>query len=157
MARYERRRRPQDGRSVPRITGHSGALASRCHRLDSTAHACAVAPAQALTAAALISWRHNDPMRFSVVEPFDSGVLEAGSGHQVSWERVGNPLGKPAVVLHGGPGSGAQPWWRTYFDPDRYSVPLFNQRACGPSVPLPSTPTITLSPIPTHLLLAPLH
>ena len=68
---------------------------------------------------------------FLVVEPFDSGFLEAGSGHRVSWEGVGNPLGKPAVVLHGGPGSGAQPWWRTYFDPDRYSVTLFDQRAAG--------------------------
>src|SRR5260221_12669312 len=100
MARYERRRRPQDGRSVPRITGHSGALASRCHRLDSTAHAWGVVPAQALTAAALISWRHNDPMRFSVVEPFGSGVLEASRGHRASWETSGNPQGKPAVVMH---------------------------------------------------------
>lgn len=66
-------------------------------------------------------------MRYPVIEPFDSGVLEAGGGHRVFWERVGNPLGKPAVVLHGGPGSGAQPWWRTYFDPDRYSVTLFDQ------------------------------
>ena len=57
------------------------------------------------------------PMRYPVLEPFDSGVVEAGSGHRVSWERVGNPHGKPAVVLHGGPGSGAQPWWRAYFDP----------------------------------------
>jgi len=58
-------------------------------------------------------------MRYPGIEPFDSGVLEAGGGHRVFWERVGNPLGKPAVVLHGGPGSGAGPWWRTYFDPDR--------------------------------------
>ena len=41
-------------------------------------------------------------MRYPVLEPFDSGVLEAGGGHQVSWERVGNPFGEPAVVLQSG-------------------------------------------------------
>jgi proline iminopeptidase len=75
-------------------------------------------------------------MRYPVIEPFDSGVLETSDGHQVYWERVGSPQGKPAVVLHGGPGSGAVPWWRTYFDPDRYSVTLFDQRGCGRSCPL---------------------
>jgi proline iminopeptidase len=47
-------------------------------------------------------------VRYQVAEPFDAGVLEAGSGHRVYWERVGRPHGKPAVVLHGGPGSGAR-------------------------------------------------
>jgi alpha/beta hydrolase fold len=86
-------------------------------------------------------------MRYPVTEPFDSGVLEADGGHRVWWERVGNPDGKPAVVLHGGPGSGAQPWWRSYFDPDRYSVILFDQRGCGRSRPLASEPDIDLSTI----------
>jgi hypothetical protein len=101
----------------------------------------------------LIGWRHNGPMRYPVVEPFDSGVLEAGNGHRVFWERVGNPRGKPAVVLHGGPGSGAQPWWRTYFDPDRYCVTLFDQRGCGRSRPLASEPDINLSTITTQHLI----
>ena len=92
-------------------------------------------------------------MRYRVVEPFCSGVLEAGSGHRVWWERVGNPHGKPAVVLHGGPGSGAQPWWRTYFDPGRYSVTLFDQRGCGRSRPLASEPDIDLSTITTQHLI----
>jgi proline iminopeptidase len=92
-------------------------------------------------------------MRYPVLEPFDSGVLEAGSGHRVSWERVGNPHGKPAVVLHGGPGSGAQPWWRAYFDPDRYCVTLFDQRGCGRSRPLASEPGIDLSTITTQHLI----
>jgi proline iminopeptidase len=92
-------------------------------------------------------------MRYPVVEPFDSGVLEAGSGHRVFWERAGNPRGKPAVVLHGGPGSGAQPWRRTYFDPGRYSVTLFDQRGCGRSRPLASEPGIDLSAITTQHLI----
>ncbi|MGH3250631.1 MAG: alpha/beta fold hydrolase [Trebonia sp.] len=92
-------------------------------------------------------------MRYSVVEPFDSGVLETGNGHRLFWERAGNPRGKPAVVLHGGPGSGAQPWWRTYFDPSRYSVTLFDQRGCGRSLPLASEPGIDLSAITTQHLI----
>lgn len=91
-------------------------------------------------------------MRYSVCEPFGSGTLDRG-GHRVSWERVGNPQGKPAVVLHGGPGSGAQPWWRTYFDPDRYCVTLFDQRGCGRSRPLASEPDIDLSTITTQHLI----
>ena len=90
---------------------------------------------------------------FRSSSPSTQGVLEAGSGHRVSWERVGNPHGKPAVVLHGGPGSGAQPWWRTYFDPDRYSVTLFDQRGCGRSRPLASEPDIDLSTITTQHLI----
>ncbi len=41
--------------------------------------------------------------------------------------RAGNPLGKPAVVLHGGPGSGASPTLRRLFEPDAYRVVLFDQ------------------------------
>jgi proline iminopeptidase len=92
-------------------------------------------------------------VRYPVAEPFDSGILEAGSGHRVFWERVGNPHGKPAVVLHGGPGSGAQSWWRTYFDPERYCVTLFDQRGCGRSRPLASEVDIDLSTITTQHLI----
>ena len=56
-------------------------------------------------------------------------------------------------MLHGGPGSGAQPWWRTYFDPDRYSVTLFDQRGCGRSRPLASEPDIDLATITTQHLI----
>lgn len=92
-------------------------------------------------------------MRYPVEEPFDSGVLETGSGHRVWWERVGTPNGKPAVVLHGGPGSGAPPWWRRYFDPRCYSVTLFDQRGCGRSRPLASEPGVDLSTITTQHLI----
>lgn len=51
------------------------------------------------------------------------------------WEVYGNPDGKPAAVLHGGPGSGATPWWRQFFDPSRYRVVMFDQRGCGRSTP----------------------
>ncbi len=71
----------------------------------------------------------------AVAEPHASGLLSTGDGHQVYWEVCGNPAGKPAVVLHGGPGSGATPYWRHFFDLDRYRVVLFDQRGCGRSRP----------------------
>lgn len=91
--------------------------------------------------------------RYPLVEPFEQGVLETSDGHHVHWERVGSPDGKPAVVLHGGPGSGAAPWWRRYFDPDRYCVTLFDQRGCGRSRPLASDPDADLSTITTQHLI----
>jgi proline iminopeptidase len=72
---------------------------------------------------------------YPIVEPYQSGRLETGDGHRVYWEVCGNPEGKAAVVLHGGPGSGATPWWRQFFDPDRYRVVLMDQRGCGRSLP----------------------
>jgi proline iminopeptidase len=74
----------------------------------------------------------------TVPEPFDHGMLEVGHGHRVYWEACGNPSGKPAVVLHGGPGSGATAYWRQFFDPDVYRIVLFDQRGCGRSTPLAS-------------------
>lgn len=94
----------------------------------------------------------SDP-RHPLVEPFETGVLETTDGHQVYWERCGVPHGKPAVVLHGGPGSGAAPWWRRYFDPERYCITLFDQRGCGRSRPLASDADADLSTITTQHLI----
>lgn len=69
------------------------------------------------------------------IEPFAQGLLDVGDGHRVYWERCGNPNGKPAVFLHGGPGSGCGPDQRRLFDPHRYCVTLFDQRGCGRSTP----------------------
>ena len=72
------------------------------------------------------------------IEPFKTGVLETGDGHSVYWELCGNPAGKPAVFLHGGPGGGCSPDHRRLFDPERYCVLLFDQRGCGRSLPAAS-------------------
>lgn len=69
------------------------------------------------------------------VEPYDSGMLEVDGGHKIYWELCGNPQGKPAVYLHGGPGAGSSPEHRCLFDPSRYRVLLFDQRGCGRSLP----------------------
>jgi len=72
---------------------------------------------------------------YAPIEPFKSGTLDVGDGHQVYWELCGNPLGKPAVFLHGGPGGGCSPEHRRLFNPDKYCVLLFDQRGCGRSIP----------------------
>ncbi|NUO59871.1 MAG: prolyl aminopeptidase [Hamadaea sp.] len=63
------------------------------------------------------------------------GMLDVGDGNRLHWEVLGNPEGKPAVCLHGGPGSGSGPSWARHFDLDRYRVVLFDQRGCGRSTP----------------------
>jgi proline iminopeptidase len=47
--------------------------------------------------------------RYPPIEPYESGMLDVGDGHSLYWEVCGNPAGKPAVVLHGGPGGGSTP------------------------------------------------
>ncbi|MGP2437729.1 alpha/beta fold hydrolase [Streptomyces sp. JW3] len=69
------------------------------------------------------------------IEPYDHGLLDVGDGNRVHWETCGNPEGKPAVVLHGGPGSAKSPALRRYFDPAAYRIVLFDQRGCGRSTP----------------------
>jgi proline iminopeptidase len=90
---------------------------------------------------------------FPEIAPHASGMLDVGDGNAVYWETCGNPGGKPAVVLHGGPGSGCGEWWRRFFDPDVYSLVLFDQRNCGRSTPHASDPTTDLSTNTTaHLI-----
>ena len=72
------------------------------------------------------------------IEPFESGFLDTGDGHQLYWERSGTRGGKPAVFLHGGPGGGFGPVHRRLFDPELYDVILFDQRGCGRSTPFAS-------------------
>ena len=69
------------------------------------------------------------------IEPYRTGRLEVGDGHTLYWEQCGNPAGKPAVMLHGGPGAGCSPDHRRQFDPERFNVTLFDQRGCGRSTP----------------------
>ena len=78
-----------------------------------------------------------EPLRtlYPPIEPFETGMLDVGDGHQVYWERCGRRGGIPAVFLHGGPGGGCGPDHRRLFDPARYDVLLFDQRGCGRSTP----------------------
>ncbi|WP_083752874.1 prolyl aminopeptidase [Actinosynnema sp. ALI-1.44] len=87
-------------------------------------------------------------------EPHESGMVEVGDGHSLYWEVSGNPDGKPAVALHGGPGSGSSPRTRGLFDPDRYRVVQFDQRNAGRSTPSATDPVVDLSANTTQHLIA---
>jgi proline iminopeptidase len=69
------------------------------------------------------------------IEPYETGMLDVGDGHQLYYERCGTPGAKPAVFLHGGPGGGISPEHRRLFDPACYDLLLFDQRGCGRSTP----------------------
>ncbi|MEV0592823.1 prolyl aminopeptidase [Nonomuraea cavernae] len=88
------------------------------------------------------------------IEPYDHGHLDTGDGHLVYWEVSGNPEGKPALVVHGGPGSGCTPNARRGFDPERYRIIQFDQRNCGRSLPHASDPDADLTTNTTHHLIA---
>jgi proline iminopeptidase len=64
-----------------------------------------------------------------------SGKLAVGDGHEIYWEEHGAADGRPAVVLHGGPGGGLQRSVLRFFDLRRWRVVLFDQRGCGRSTP----------------------
>ena len=90
---------------------------------------------------------------FPAIEPYDAGMLDTADGHQLYWEVSGNPEGKAAVVLHGGPGSGSSPGLRRFFDPATYRVVQFDQRNCGRSTPHASDPEVDLATNTTaHLI-----
>ena len=78
--------------------------------------------------------------RYPEIEPYDEGMLDVGDGNLVHWETSGNPDGKPAVVLHGGPGSGSSPGTRRLFDPGAYRIVQLDQRNCGRSTPHAADP-----------------
>jgi proline iminopeptidase len=69
------------------------------------------------------------------LEPHRTGMLRVSELHEVYFEESGNPEGKPAVFVHGGPGGGTLPEYRRFFDPNHYRIVLFDQRGCGRSRP----------------------
>jgi proline iminopeptidase len=73
---------------------------------------------------------------FPSIEPYASGRLVRDAPHNLYWEQSGNPNGQPVVFLHGGPGAGASPEHRRFFDPAHYRIVVFDQRGAGRSTPL---------------------
>lgn len=73
---------------------------------------------------------------FPEIGPFQTGTLPLDGGHVMYWEQVGQPNGRPALFLHGGPGAGAGAVHRRFFDPGHWRVVIFDQRGAGRSRPL---------------------
>ena len=72
---------------------------------------------------------------YPAIEPNHTGYLKVGGGHELYYEESGNPHGKPAIFLHGGPGGGCMDKMRRFFNPEVYRIVLFDQRGSGKSRP----------------------
>lgn len=68
------------------------------------------------------------------LEPFEVNFLEIDD-HKIYYEESGNPNGKPAIFVHGGPGGGGSTEVRRFFNPELYKIIVFDQRGCGRSKP----------------------
>ena len=68
------------------------------------------------------------------IKPYDTGFMNSGE-HEIYYEQCGNPNGKPAIFLHGGPGGGGSEAVRRFFNPEAYRIIVFDQRGCGRSKP----------------------
>ena len=91
--------------------------------------------------------------RYPDIEPYETGLLDTGDGNLVYWETCGNPDGVPALIVHGGPGSGCTAGSRRSFDPEKFRIILFDQRNCGRSLPHASDPAADMSLNTTEHLL----
>ena len=91
------------------------------------------------------------------IEPYETGMLDVGDGQTLYWEASGNPEGKPAVYLHGGPGGASSANQRRVFNPEKYRIILFDQRGCGLSTPHASEPAADLEANTTWHLVADLE
>lgn len=72
---------------------------------------------------------------YPVIEPYRTGMLDVGEGHHIYYEESGRADGLPVIALHGGPGGGAAPSMRRFFNPELYRIIVFDQRGCGRSRP----------------------
>jgi len=73
---------------------------------------------------------------FPPIDPYATGRMAVDDIHTLYWEQCGNPRGVPVVFLHGGPGAGASPTHRRFFDPQHYRIVIMDQRGAGRSTPL---------------------
>lgn len=72
---------------------------------------------------------------YPALTPYRTGRLQVSGLHEIYFEESGNPKGRPALVVHGGPGGGSNPFMRRFHDPRTYRIILFDQRGCGRSTP----------------------
>jgi proline iminopeptidase len=67
--------------------------------------------------------------------PNEEHLLQVSPIHQIYVASYGNPSGIPIIALHGGPGSGTEPYFAQFFNPKHYHIILADQRGAGKSLP----------------------
>ena len=73
------------------------------------------------------------------IKPYESNFLKVSDIHTIAYSLYGNPKGKPALFIHGGPGGGVVPDYARFFNPKKYFIILVDQRGCGKSTPFGET------------------
>ncbi len=69
------------------------------------------------------------------IKPYRTRFLKVSPPHRIYVEESGNPAGIPVLFVHGGPGGGCTQSHRSFFDPQKYRIILFDQRGAGRSTP----------------------
>lgn len=72
---------------------------------------------------------------YPLSDSYNAFDLPVSDLHTIHVQESGNPDGKPAVFLHGGPGGGIEPFYSQFFDPEKWRLILIDQRGCGKSTP----------------------
>jgi len=72
---------------------------------------------------------------FPQTKALSENFMKVSDLHTVAYWTYGNPHGKPALYVHGGPGAGTMPKSARFFDPNAYYIVLVDQRGCGKSLP----------------------
>ena len=75
------------------------------------------------------------PGLYPAIAPYIQHTIDVGDDHLLHVEECGTPQGQTVLFLHGGPGSGTEPYHRCFFNPNKYRVVLFDQRGSGKSTP----------------------
>jgi proline iminopeptidase len=95
-----------------------------------------------------------EPRPFPEPQVYDHGLLDVGDGNLVYWEARGNTNGRPALLVHGGPGSGRPRGAHKGFDPEAFNIVLFDERGCGDSKPHAADPATDMAHNTTDHLVA---
>src|SRR4029079_10023300 len=61
--------------------------------------------------------KHTRLTLYPEIVPYRTGTPHVSHLPAISFEECGSPIGKPAVLLHGGPGGGINQVMRRYHDP----------------------------------------
>jgi proline iminopeptidase len=88
----------------------------------------------------MVTEMQNDPQTwlYPAIESYKTGKLKVSALHTLHYEECGNPNGKPAIFVHGGPGGGCGPEERRFFNPKKYRAIFLDQRGSGKSEPAAS-------------------